>query len=190
MTVDVVTVTPQTEVKEVARLFLERRISGAPVVEGNQVVGMLSEADLLPVREGAMRRSMRTASTRMHTPVIALAEDDTVTEAARILERNHVKRAPVLRDERLVGIVTRSDLLRPYLRTDPEILAEVEELVLRDGLGISPRRIRPEVRVGVVTLRGEVVDQRERAILLRVVRMVDGVIDVVDALEERPTVGA
>jgi len=80
----------------------------------------------------------------------------------------------------LVGIITRGDLLRPYLRTDSEILAAVEDAVLAQGL--SPKVIRAGASEGVVTLEGSVGTERDRSILLRLIRSLDGVIDVVDHL--------
>jgi osmotically-inducible protein OsmY len=79
--------------------------------------------------------------------------------------------------------VTRADLLRPYLRTDSEILAEVEDAVIERALGLSPRLVRPFVANGVVRIEGEVPTRRARAILLRLVRSVDGVVDVEDVLQ-------
>lgn len=186
MTVGVVTVTSDTPLKEVASLLVGARVSGLPVVDGGKVVGVISESDLLPVREGASRGPVQTAGDVMTRKVVSLVEEMTVTEAARVIQRHRVKRAPVMRGEALVGIVTRADLLRPYLRTDSEILAEVEEQVLVRAMGLSPRDVRARVRDGVVSIDGRVPSDRERAILLHLIRSVDGVVDVEDrlALEE------
>jgi CBS domain-containing protein len=186
MTVGVVTVTSDTPLKEVASLLVGARVSGLPVVDGGKVVGVISESDLLPVREGAARGRVQTAGDVMSRKVVSLVEEMTVTEAARVIQRHGVKRAPVMRGDALVGIVTRADLLRPYLRTDSEILAEVEEQVLVRAMGLSPREVRAGVRDGVVEVEGRVASARERAILLHLIRSVDGVVDVEDglALEE------
>lgn len=180
MSVRVITVTPGTPVKEVATLIVEKGVSGVPVVDAGRVVGIVSETDILPLHEEKPPRPIRMAEDVMTAPVITLTEEATVTEAARVLERHRVKRAPVLRDGVLVGIVTRGDLLRPYLRTDPEILAAVEDAVVAQGL--SPREIRAGASEGVVTLEGSVGTERDRAILLRLIRSLDGVIDVIDRL--------
>jgi CBS domain-containing protein len=180
MSVRVITVTPETPVRAVASLLVERRISGVPVVDYGRVVGIVSESDILPLHEEKPARPVRTAADVMTAPVITLTEEATVTEAARVLERHRVKRAPVLRDGLLVGIVTRGDLLRPYLRTDTEILVAVEDTI--EAQGLSPRHVKAVVSNGVVTLQGAVSTQRDRAILLRLVRSVDGVVDVVDRL--------
>jgi predicted transcriptional regulator len=180
MTVGVLSVAPDTPVKEVAAVLLERGISGVPILDEGRVVGIVSESDLLPLREERPARPIRTAADVMTSPVIALTEELTVTEAARVLQRHRIKRAPVLRDGRLVGIVTRSDLLRPLLRTDSEILAAVEDAILAQGL--SPRSVHAAAAEGVVTIEGEVGTERERAVLVRLIRSVDGVVDVVDRL--------
>jgi CBS domain-containing protein len=119
----------------------------------------------------------------MTRPVITLTEEDTVTQAARVLQRHKVKRAPVLRQGVLVGMITRSDLLRPYLRTDSEIRADVEQALLGDGLGLTRDRLEVRVEEGVVHLHGLVVDRRQRAVTVRLARGVDGVIDVHDQLQ-------
>ncbi|HEX2031319.1 MAG TPA: CBS domain-containing protein [Actinomycetota bacterium] len=184
MTVAVSSIHPRTPVKVVAGLFLRNRISGAPVLdEDRRVVGVVSESDLLPVREGRPRASAAVAADVMTSPVVTLTEDDTVTEAARVLQRHRIKRAPVLRHGRLVGIVTRADLLRPYLRTDAEIAAEAEGELLHPALGITPRTVGVSVDAGIVRLDGRVGDERLRSLVVRLVRAVDGVVDVIDRLE-------
>lgn len=183
MTVGVVTAAPDTPVKELAALMVGARVSGIPVVEGGKVAGIVSESDLMPLHEGDPGHPVQVAGDVMSRKLVTLVEGMTVTEAARVLQRHRVKRAPVMRGERLVGIVTRADLLRPYLRTDLEILAEVEESVLSGALGISPRGVRALVTDGVVRLEGRVTSARTRAILLRLVRAVDGVVDLEEQLE-------
>jgi predicted transcriptional regulator len=123
----------------------------------------------------------------MTRPVISLMEEDSVTQAARVLQRHRVKRAPVLRRGILVGMITRSDLLRPYLRTDLEIRADVEEALFGDGLGLIPDRIDVSVEGGVVRLQGIVRDGRHQALTVRLARSVEGVIDVVDDLQGAAT---
>jgi len=183
MTVGVVTAAPDTSVKELVGLMVGARVSGLPVVDGGKVVGIVSESDLLSLHEGHPGHHVQVAADVMTRKLITLVEGMTVTEAARVLQRHRVKRAPVTRGDRLVGIVTRADLLRPYLRTDLEILAEVEESVLSGALGISPRGVRALVTDGVVRLEGLVTSARTRAILLRLVRAVDGVVDLEEFLE-------
>jgi CBS domain-containing protein len=138
MTEAVITVTPETPVKEVARLLMQRGISAAPVLDAaGAVVGIVSEGDLIGrndadrrarrdwwlalLAEGeelhpdflkSLRERQRTARDVMTAPVVGVSETTEATEIARILRDYHVKRVPVLRDGRLVGIVSRADLLR------------------------------------------------------------------------------
>jgi CBS domain-containing protein len=183
MSTRLIAVRPDEPLKELARVLVRNRIGGVPVTDGEgHVLGIVSESDLQPTRDGAPGRPIRTAADVMTRPVITLTEDDTVTQAARVLQRHRVKRAPVLRQGVLVGMITRSDLLRPYLRTDSEIRADVEQVLLGDGLRLPGDR--PEVRVenGVVHLQGLVVDRRQQAVTVRLARGVEGVIDVLDEL--------
>lgn len=184
MSTRVLFVGPNTPLTDVAALLLRERISGVPVLDAERrVVGVLSESDLQPTTEGPPSRPARTAADVMTRGVITLTEKDTVTRAARVLQHHRIKRAPVLRQGLLIGMVTRGDLLRPYLRTDSEIRAEVEEILLGEGLGLIPGRLEVRVEGGVVRLGGLVGDRRQQAISVRLARGVDGVIDVLDDLQ-------
>ncbi len=106
MTQRVITTSPQTSIHDVARLLSERRISGLPVVnEAGQMIGIVTEADLL-AKEG------KTVAEIMTPRVTSVREDTPVEMIAQILTSNRFKRLPVVRDERLVGIVSRSDIVR------------------------------------------------------------------------------
>jgi CBS domain-containing protein len=183
MTVGVVTAAPDSPIREVAQLMLRTKVSGLPVLDEGRLVGIVSESDILPLREGAPGRRVQMAADVMTREVITLVEEMGVTEAARVLERHGIKRAPVTRGERLVGIVSRADLLRPYLRRDSEILAEIEHGVLAHALALDLRDVRALVSEGVVHLEGKVASERDRALLARLVRSIDGVVDVDDGLE-------
>ena len=186
MTVGVVTAAPDSPIREVAELMLRTKVSGLPVLDVGRLVGIVSESDILPLREGAPGRRVQTAADVMTREVITLVEEMGVTEAARVLQRHRIKRAPVTRGERLVGIVSRADLLRPYLRRDTEILAEIEYGVLAHALALDLRDVRALVSEGVVHLEGRVASERDRALLARLVRSIDGVVDVDDGLEVAP----
>ncbi len=136
MTTPVVTIAPDTTVREIAELLLERRISGVPVVEGGRLVGLVSEGDLLhrhelgtdrerPARSWWLRlisgESAPAAYVKSHAAhardimtrdVISVAEDTPLAEIATVLETHRIKRVPVLRGERLVGIVSRANLVQ------------------------------------------------------------------------------
>jgi CBS domain-containing protein len=130
MTADVVTIGPETQVSEIARLLLSHRVSAAPVVDANgDMLGMVSEGDLMRRAEcGASRKwwlslladktaeFVRTHGTRardvMTRDVVAIGKEATLAEIVHTLERHGIKRVPVVESGRLVGIVSRSDILR------------------------------------------------------------------------------
>jgi predicted transcriptional regulator len=183
MTVRLFCARPDTPIKEVAQRLVRNRIGGMPVVDdGGRLKGMISESDLQPLKDGPARRPVQTAADVMTRTVIALAEVDTVTEAARTLTHHRIKRAPVLRDGRVVGIVTKSDLLRPYLRADGEIRLDVEEALLEDGVK-DGANVEVSVHEGIVLLEGSTRDRRQAALLTMLARAVDGVVEVLDHLE-------
>ena len=209
MTRDVVTAPPEASFKDLARLMYERGVSGIPIVHDGRLVGIVTEADLLGAERAAVEprrrrrflewfvdrrlleraeRAARDLRARdlMTREVVTVRPQDPVRLAIRTLLDAGVKRLPVVDEEgRLVGIVSRSDLLRPFLRSDEEIRAEIEGDVIRRGLWSDPWAIHAEVRRGVVRLSGEVEDEEERGILLDVVRRVDGVVGVEDRLTLR-----
>jgi len=179
MTVGLITVESNTPVKELAQLIIGARIGGLPVLDGDRLVGIVTSTDLL-ANEPSL--AARTARDVMTTNPVTLTEDMTVSGAARVLQKNKIKRAPVMRGERLVGLVTRADLLRPYLRTDSEIRAEVENDVLVRALGLSPREFQVRVENGVVSLEGVLPNEHVHSLFLRLVRSVAGAVDVLDRL--------
>ncbi|MEU5321087.1 CBS domain-containing protein [Streptomyces sp. NPDC021056] len=210
MTTEVVRATYGTTFKEVARLLGDHRISGLPVVdEDERVIGVLSETDLLlrqaqtpdpyepkkrfrlatltrAGRRRAAKARARTAGQLMSQPPITVPADATIVEAARTMARHHIERLPVLDEEqRLVGIVTRRDLLQVFLRPDAEIRAEVIDEVLVRALWLPPRGIDVAVTEGVVTLSGQMERKSETEIAVSMTRQMDGVVAVVDKLTHR-----
>ena len=119
MTIEVVVAQPTTPVKQVARLLADHRLSALPVVDGQgRVLGVVSEADLLGAgRPVAERQPPATAGAVMTSPAVTVDPQATVTEAARRMQAAGMKRLPVVAGSgRLVGIVSRADLLRPLTR--------------------------------------------------------------------------
>ena len=116
MTDKVVTVTPSTTVQELAELLAEKRISGVPVVDYRGVLlGIVSEADIL-----SRKRGEETVQTIMTTDVIAVAEDESVQEVSLLLSIKRINRVPVLRQGKLVGIVSRTDIVKAMAGIMPE----------------------------------------------------------------------
>lgn len=122
----------------------------------------------------------------MSAPAITVHAEDTVAEAARTMLRRGVERLPVVDDrDRLVGIVTRRDLLQVFLRPDPEIRRRVVEDVLTDALGLAPNVIDVHVVDGVVTLEGLLERHSQISVVLQLTQRLDGVVSVVDRLSSR-----
>ncbi|GGS26281.1 hypothetical protein GCM10010252_76550 [Streptomyces aureoverticillatus] len=210
MATDVVQATYDTPFKEVARLLDRHRISGLPVVDDEQyVIGVLSETDLMvrqaeaedpyaPTRAGRWRKLLpgarkrtakahaRTAGQLMSQPAVTVHAEDTIAEAARTMAKHRVERLPVVdEEERLVGIVTRRDLLQVFLRPDAEIRNDVVDEVLVQTLWLAPQAIAVEVLDGVVTLHGQLERRSDIPIAVRMTRQIDGVVAVVDKLRYR-----
>ncbi|MFB7591072.1 CBS domain-containing protein [Streptomyces sp. NPDC056169] len=180
MTDDVVTALPDTSFKELAKLLAEHGISGLPVVdEDDHVVGVVSESDLL-ARRALVARDLMTV------PAVTVHAEEPVADAARLMVRRGVERLPVVdEEERLVGIVTRRDLLCVFLRPDPEIRHRIRVDVLVDAMGLPEDAVDVHVLDGVVTLTGRVRRRSRAVVLLRLAERVDGVVAVADRLSVR-----
>ena len=202
MTQVVVSVEESAGYRTVVDLLIGRRISAVPVVDAfERVVGVVSEADLLRkieyagdeaprLFEGRRRRGERgkalgaSASELMSAPAVTVLAGASIADAARLMDGEDVKRLPVVDDlGRLVGIVTRGDLLKVYLRPDDDLRDEVEAVV-RD------EEVTPGVSDGVVTLEGRVAQASTAEELIRLTRQVPGVVMVVDRIryanDDRP----
>ncbi|MFJ9898295.1 CBS domain-containing protein [Streptomyces sp. NPDC091280] len=210
MTTEVVHAVYGTPFKEVARLLGEHRISGLPVVdEDEKVIGVVSETDLMirqadtpdpyesrkRVRLAALTRrgraravkaGARTAGRLMTAPPVVVHAEDTIVEAARAMTQHRIERLPVLDEEdRLVGIVTRRDLLTVFLRPDAEIRTVVEQDVLQRALWVPAHTVEVSVVDGVVTLVGQMERRSETEIAVSMTEQIDGVVAVVDNLTFR-----
>jgi CBS domain-containing protein len=191
----VVTVDRITSYKEIARLLTEHRVSGVPVLTmGRHVAGVVSEGDLLAARvrstggrwhwlTGRKEHQGLVASQLMTSPAITIHPDAPLTTAAGLMTAHHLRRLPVVDpDGKLLGIVSRRDLLSVFLRPDAEIAHQVRE-ILTEVLPGGPTGVEVAVRGGVVTLTGEpelAADNDLIQIAVRLTRDVDGVVDVLD----------
>ncbi|MEV5872833.1 CBS domain-containing protein [Streptomyces sp. NPDC052101] len=196
MTHTVVAVGRPAPFKEIVQLMRDWRISALPVIEGEgRVVGVVSEADLLPTEElrdapgdgyTRLRRpadlakaGALTAADLMSCPAITVRAHATLAEAARLMARNGVKRLPVVDDHGLLeGVVSRADLLRVFLRADEDIAEEVRRRVVAWLLPPPGSAVQVEVHDGVVTLAGRIRDTALVPVAARLVRAVEGVVDV------------
>jgi CBS domain-containing protein len=191
MTTEVVTAKSNMQLRDVARLLIERRFSGLPVVDREErVIGVVSETDLvlnLSTREtrprgaigrlGLRRRAeAETASEAMTSPAITISPDAPLAVAASLITDAGVNRLPVVEGERLVGIVTRADVLRALARSDGAIAAELDELLERFWL--EPGRVRFSVSRGEVTLEGKLDSKKNSEMLEWAVRQLPGVVSV------------
>lgn len=205
MTADVVSVPQDALFREIVQVLTRRGVSAVPVVDANRrVLGVVSEADLLPKVEFAdgldephlfedrRHRAAREKATGvvardlMSAPVVTVSADASVVEAAKLLESSYVKRLPVVdRWGRLIGIVSRRDLLAVFLRPDAEIRQEIVAEVLGRLLSIDPMELRVDVNEGIVTLAGQLECKSLVALTLKLVERVDGVVGVIDRLSYR-----
>jgi CBS domain-containing protein len=201
MTAAVVHVRPETGFKEIARLLAEHDITSVPVVDReDRPLGLVSEADLL-VHEVAQddpagllptprltpgdrtRSQATTAAGLMSSPAVCARPEWTVVEAAGLMQRERVKRLLVVDEAgRLVGIVSRSDLLRVFLRQDRAIREEIRGELLARTMGIAPDSLDVQVHEGRVTLAGTVDHRGLVPVVERLCRGVDGVVEVTSSL--------
>ncbi|MER7463300.1 CBS domain-containing protein [Streptomyces sp. NPDC097981] len=182
MTGDVVTAGPDTPARELLRLLTRHRIGGLPVVdEDDKVVGVVSRTDLTRRMGSSGRLASRlTAGRLMTAPAVTVHPEQRVAQAARVMERRHIDRLPVVDEEdRLVGITTRRDLLRVFLRTDDEIRSDVEAEVRAHLSPPAGTALRVRVKDGAVTLQEVASPSTDTSSLLRAVWRVDGVVGVV-----------
>ncbi|MFJ9582508.1 CBS domain-containing protein [Streptomyces acidicola] len=197
MTRDVVRARRDLTFKEIVKLLTDHDVTAVPVVdEQDRPLGVVSEVDLLrksadqadasgltPIPhlqawERAKAEGAR-AEELMSAPAVCARPDWTVVEAARLMEVRQVKRLPVVDDaDRLLGIVSRSDLLRIFLRRDDAIHDEITQDVLRRTMGLDPSQLTVQVRDGRVDLHGSVEFRSLIPIIEQLCRSVDGVVSV------------
>ncbi|ARH95078.1 CBS domain-containing protein [Streptomyces sp. MOE7] len=201
MTRKVVSVRLDTPFKDIARTLADHAVSAVPVLDGlGRPAGIVSEADLLrkvadrsdlsgraplPPLEAweRARAEGRTAGELMSAPAVCAHPEWTVVEAARLMEVQHVKRLPVVDEaDVLLGIVSRSDLLRVFLRKDEAIRTEIQREVLDRTARLGAAGVTAEVEGGQVALHGAVEDPLLVPVLVRMCAGVDGVVSVSEDL--------
>lgn len=200
MTVDVITVREGTPFRDVVDLLVEHRISGVPVVDAEgHLRGLVTEADLMS-KEAFDLRGRRplaavaelisgtsrwagkatglTAGDVMTDKVAVVGPSEHVRHAARRMLELGVKRLPVVEGERLVGIVSRQDLLRIFHRSDEEIIAELESKLASPLYAPEDHAVTASVTDGVVTLTGRVRTRGEIPVMVGLAHDTPGVVHV------------
>ncbi|MFD8410945.1 CBS domain-containing protein [Streptomyces sp. NPDC059650] len=191
MTHTAIAIGREASYKEIVELMQEWKVSAVPVLEGEgRVVGVVSEADLLPKEEfrreepllpdqleEASKAGGVLAEDLMSSPAVTVHADATLAEAARIMARKHVKRLPVVNGVGMLeGVVSRSDLLKVFLRPDEALEEEIRQAVLTElAPGVA---LDLSVVEGVVTVQGPLRDRALVPLLARAIRTVEGVVDV------------
>lgn len=206
MTSPVITVAENASFKQIAATLTANRVSAVPVVdESGRVTGIVSESDLLATvatggepeakigRRYTERRQLRrkaggeTAKDLMSAPAVTVAAHTPVVDAARLAARAHVRRLPVIDAlGRIIGIVTRSDLLQVFLNRDEELRDYLSEVVLARQFVLDPTSVTVDVADGVVTLRGRLESKVVLEPLLTAIRGVTGVVAVHNELSYDP----
>jgi CBS domain-containing protein len=203
MTTEVVSVTRYATYKRIAQLLHEHQLTALPVLtpEG-RVAGVVSEADLLRKQERHERTGRRpgwqlrpavraksqarTAAGLMTSPAVTIGAGVLLGTAARLMSRHHIKRLPVVDGNgKLIGIVSRADLLRVFLRPDADIAAEASA-VLTGMLFVDPAAVRVMAHGGVVTLAGRLASQDQIDAAVRLTETIDGVVAVTSDLTAPP----
>jgi CBS domain-containing protein len=196
MTRDVVSIGPDASFRDAVGLVQENRVHGLPVLDADgRVIGMVTQSDLLlkeeilagaaagiavlpHARRQRAKAAAMTVRRLMSTPPVTVAPGARLHEAACMLAKRRIGRLPVVdAGNRLVGIVTRSDLLSVYLRTDDELRVDVEEALDRVLREVSSQ-LQLEVVDGVLHLSGELERRSDVVVALGAVRRVPGLCEV------------
>jgi CBS domain-containing protein len=201
MTENVFTVTEDTPLKVVATRMLEYGVSGLPVVDGDRVLGVVSETDILfkerpaPERKGVVdwlvhygedpplaKLDARTAGESMTTPPVTIASGRSVADAAQLMLDLRIDRLPVVDSGRLVGIVTRADLVRAFSRDDEVIEREIREDGILKRFWMGPSNVTVSIEDGNVVLEGKVESQDLAESIVSFAESTPGVVSVVSQL--------
>lgn len=202
MTTYVIAVRENATFKDMAARLKEHRVSAFPVIdEDNKVIGVVSEADLL-TREALehsgkgvgilhhreqVKAAGLTAADLMTTPPLTIGPNDFVSHAARLMYSRRVKRLPVVDGEgRLVGIVSRADVLSVYSRPDADIKHDIIEHVILDAMLTDPARFTITVKDGIATVEGTPETSVVGHDMIEEIRHVEGVVAVRDRLSYPP----
>lgn len=191
MTTEVISVSPEGAIRDAARLMFRNRVSGLPVIDGaNQLIGIITEADFLRLEvareEDAEPAPVETVGEVMSRGVVTVDPAMSIYEAAKIMVVQDIKRLPVVDPEdRLLGIISRADIVSLFTRPDDVIEDEIREDLIRRVLFVDPDEVDVAVRNGVVALVGEIGTKTESRLLEELARRLDGVVRVDNRLTWR-----
>ena len=205
MTTNAVAVRANASFKEIAARLREYKTSAFPVLDhDDKVIGVVSEADLLPKEaleagyeghrglSGLRHRAERekatgvTAADIMSRPPVTIGPHDLVSRAAHVMYDQRITCLPVVEGERLVGVITRADVLSVFGRPDADIRWDITEKVIFQEFLTDPARFTVTVQDGVVTLEGRPETADMGHDIVDVVRHMDGVVAVRDKLTYPP----
>jgi CBS domain-containing protein len=209
MTRQVAAVMPEASLKGAAAVLAQGHVSGLPVIDGNRVVvGVLSESDIvyretggsdsahfvqsltLPKDQPDRKAQATTVRDAMSSPAITIESRHPIDRAARIMVNKRVRRLPVVDAEgHLVGIVTKADLVRAFIRSDDELAREIREDVLERRLWLKPEAIDVHVHDGEVELSGQVETRADAQLIPGFVEQIPGVMHVLSKLSWREDEG-
>jgi predicted transcriptional regulator len=188
MSFPVITVPPEATVKHAAHLLVEYGISALPVLDPNgNLVGIVSEADLLPLEARADPRSQatplrptagsvpQTVAEIMTNNVLSVSATAEVSQAARVMIEAGIKRVPVMHEGRLVGIVSRRDLVAVIARKDTDVAAELVSRLTEAGLVKSSSAVRVASGAAAIELKA---DPASRRVAESIALTVPGVLEV------------
>lgn len=188
MSTDVVAVGPTTSIRDAARLMFRYRVSGLPVVDHEEhVLGIVTEGDFLQMEIERLEsgRIPEQVSTVMSKSVKTIPPDMDVMGAARFMQDQNVKRLIVADDGKMVGILSRFDIVAAFTRPDDLIEDEIREDLIRRVLFVDPKTVDVSVTNGVVTFVGVIGTRTEARLVAELARRLDGVVDVVNELTWR-----
>lgn len=207
MTPDVVSIAPETPFKEIARRIVDDHAPALPVVADGRVVGIVSETDLLHKEEfktegptedeyrtplrSRLRRTLgttgsvrdkaeaETASGLMSQKLVTVHPEDSVVAAARAMDRFDVRQLPVVdRSGILLGLVSRRDLLRVFVRADEDVARDIGTEIAEAPAWLEAGRLHFTVNDGTVTIEGRLEQHSHCNIIVKLVQRVDGVVAV------------